>query len=185
MSRNELIQACIKNDKTARHQLIEQYYGYLMGMCRRYAKNNEQADTFFSQGFIDVFKHLQEYHDDEDLGTWIKKTFLKSLIFQLKSNRTEYYVTTTARVDEKKNHTDLFHQSEQDNPNNLLAEDYIMALQKLPCSFRAVYNLRVVEDMNLKETCNLMEISEDSAKNTLERARHEFSKNVRLKMQGY
>ncbi len=185
MSRNEFIQACLKNDKTARHQLIEQHYGQLMGMCRRYAKNNEQADTFFSQAFIDIFKHLPEYEDNDDLNTWIKKTFLSSLIHQLKSNRTEYYVTTTARVDEKKQHSDLFHQSEQDDPNNLSVEDYIKALQKMPCSFRAVYNLRVIENMGLKEVCNLLEINEDSAKNTLERARHEFSKNVKLKMQGY
>jgi RNA polymerase sigma-70 factor (ECF subfamily) len=185
MSRNEFIQACLKNDKTARHQLIEQHYGYLMGMCRRYAKSNEQADTFFSQVFIDIFKHLGEYEDSEDLNAWIKKTFLSSLIHQLKSNRTEYYVTTTARVDERKPHTDLFHQAEQDDPNKLLVEDYIKALQKMPCSFRAVYNLRVVENIGLKETCDLLEINEDSAKNTLERARHEFSKNIKLKMQGY
>jgi RNA polymerase sigma-70 factor (ECF subfamily) len=185
MSRNEFIQACLKNDKTARHQLIEQHYGQLMGMCRRYAKSNEQADTFFSQAFIDIFKHLPEYEDNEDLGAWIKKTFLNSLILQLKSNRTEYYVTTTARVDERKPHSDLFHQAEQDDPNNLLVEDYIKALQKMPCSFRAVYNLRVIENMGLKETCDLLEINEDSAKNTLERARHEFLKNIKLKMQGY
>ncbi len=55
----------------------------------------------------------------------------------------------------KKPHTtDLFHQAEQDDPNNLLVEDYIKALQKMPCSFRAVYNLRVIENMDLKETCD-------------------------------
>ncbi len=185
MSRNEFIQACIKNDKNARHQMIEQHYGYLMGVCRRYAKSNEQAETFFNQAFIEIFKHLPEYHDTQDIEEWIKKTFLQSLIHQLKSNRTEYYVTTTTRMDEKKNNSDLFHQNEEEAPNSLLVEDYINALQKMPCSFRAVYNLHVIENFDLKETSNLMEISEESAKNTLERARHEFSKNVKLKLQGY
>jgi|GEM_PF-1725376 len=185
MSRNELVQACIKNDKVARHQLIEQHYGYLMGMCRRYAKSNQQAETFFNQAFIEVFKHLPEYHDNTSLDEWIKKTFLHSLIFQLKSNRTEYYITTTTRVEEKKAHTDLFHQTEDQDPNNLLVEDYINALQKLPASFRAVYNLHIIEELSLKETADILEISEDSAKNSIERARNEFLKNVNLKMQGY
>ncbi|HEX7415052.1 MAG TPA: sigma-70 family RNA polymerase sigma factor, partial [Bacteroidia bacterium] len=176
MSRNEFIQACLKNDKAARHQLIEQHYGFLMGMCRRYAKSNEQAETFFAQAFMDIFKHLPEYNDNEDLNEWIKKTFLVSLIFQLKSDRTAYYVTTTARMDEKKKvHTDLFHQEEEEDPNKLSVEDYINALQKMPCSFRAVYNLRVIENMELPEACRLLEISVESAKNTLERARFEFS----------
>lgn len=185
MSRNEFIQACIKNDKNARHQLLEQHYGFLMGLSRRYAKNNEQAETFFNQAFIEVFKHLPEYHDDQNIDEWIKKTFLQSVIHQLKSNRTEYYVTTTTRVDERKHNGDLFNQAEEEDPNSLRAEDYIKALQKLPCSFRAVYNLHVVENYNLKETSDFLEISEDSAKNTLERARHEFLKNVKLTMQGF
>ncbi|MHB8259146.1 MAG: RNA polymerase sigma factor [Bacteroidia bacterium] len=186
MSRNEFIQACLKNDKAARHQLIEQHYGFLMGMCRRYAKSNEQAESFFAQAFKDVFKHLPEYNDDEELGIWIKKIFLISLILQLKSDRTAYYITTTARVDEKKKiSTDLFNQAEEEDPNQLLVEDYINALQKMPSSFRAVYNLCVIENRELPEVCNLMEISAESAKNTLERARFEFNKNLKLKMQGY
>jgi RNA polymerase sigma factor (sigma-70 family) len=185
MSRNEFIQACIKNDKTARHQLIEQHYGCLMGMCRRYAKNNEQAETFFNAAFIDIFKHLPEYNDTQDVNEWIKKIFLRSLIQQLKSIRTEYYITTTTRVEEKKNNADLFHETEEQDPNNLLAEDYIRALQKMPSSFRAMYNLHIIENFDLKETCELLEINEDSAKNTLERARNEFFKKVKLKMQGF
>ena len=185
MSRNEFIQACIKNDKNARHQLIEQHYGYLMGLCRRYAKSNGQAETFFNQAFIEIFKHLPEYQDTENIEDWIKKTFLKSVIYQLKSNRTEYYITTTTRIEEKKGNTDLFQQNEEEDPNSLLVEDYIKALQKMPCSFRAVFNLHVIENYDLKHTADLLEISEESAKNTLERARHEFSKIVKLKLQGY
>ncbi|MEO8762627.1 MAG: sigma-70 family RNA polymerase sigma factor [Bacteroidia bacterium] len=185
MSRNELVQACIKNDKTARHQLIEQYYGYLMGMCRRYAKNNSQAGTFFNQAFIEVFKNLPYYNDTENLDEWIKKAFLHSLIFQLKSNRTEYYITTTIRVEDKKVNTDLFHQTEDHDPNNLLLEDYLNALQKLPASFRAVYNLHVIDELSLKETADILEINEESARNSIERSRNEFLKNVNLKMQGY
>jgi RNA polymerase sigma factor (sigma-70 family) len=186
MSRNELIQACIKNDRHARHQLIEQQYGHLMGMCRRYAKNNEQAETFFGNAFLEVFKHLPEYHDNQNIDEWIKKTFLTSLVFQLKSNRTEYYITTTIKVDDKKSNSDLFHQlEEEEDPNKLGIEDYVAALQKLPSAFRAVYNLRVIENMDLKDVLDLLEISEESARNTLERARNEFSKNLKFKMQGY
>ena len=150
---------------------------------------------FFSFNDVDIkirtfihnrFSHVgMIYKENDDLAGWIKRIFLRSIIHQLKSNRTEYYITTTARIDEKKPNSDLFHQSEPEDPNNLLVEDYIKALQKMPCSFRAVYNLRLIEQMDVKETCDLMEINEDSAKNTLERARHEFSKNVKLKMQGY
>ena len=136
MSRNEFIQACIKNDKNARHQLIEQHYGYLMGLCRRYAKSNGQAETFFNQAFIEIFKHLPEYQDTENIEDWIKKTFLKSVIYQLKSNRTEYYITTTTRIEEKKGNTDLFQQNEEEDPNSLLVEDYIKALHELLISTR-------------------------------------------------
>ena len=181
MSRNEFIQACLRNDKSARHQMIEQHYGELMAMSRRYTKNNEQAETFFNQAFLEIFKRLPEYHDTENVEAWIKRVFLQSLIRQLKNNRTEYYITTTTRMDEKKHTQDLFQQTEDQDPNHLPVQDYIHALQKLPSSFRAVFNLQVVENLSLAETADYLEISEESAKNTLERARHEFLKNVKHK----
>jgi len=185
MSR-ELIQACLMGDPNARRQLIEQQYSPFMAMAQRYSKSNEQAADFFHKAFVDVFKQLTNYKDENDFDTWMKESFLQSVIHQLKNCKAEYYVTTTTRVDDsKKAHVDLFHQSEGEDVNNLPAEDYIRALQQLPASFRTVYNMSVIEQYDFAHISAMMEVSESSAQNTLERAKNQLAKNLQMHMHGY
>ena len=181
----ELLQRCLKSDPEARKQFIEQYYGTFMAMSRRYAKNNKQANIFFHQAFIDLFKQLINYNPENNFDEWIKDSFLSSIVQQLKNCKAEYYVTTTTRVDDKKTSPDLFQNSDADDVNNLRAEDYIKALQQLPASFRAVYNMNVIEEYNLNRISTLLEVSESSAQNTLERAKNQFAKNIQQQMLGY
>lgn len=159
-----------------------------MAMARRYAKSNAQADTFFHNAFVHVFNKLPEFKDS-GLGfdAWMKETFLSSVIQQLKNNKAEYYVTTTTRVvdESKKSSGDLFGEAGEENVNDLSAEDYIHALQQLPASFRTVYNMRVIDQYPFNTISQLMEVSESSAQNTLERARNQFAKNLQMFMQGY
>lgn len=183
----ELIQACLYGDPNARKQLIEQQYSPFMAMARRYAKNNAQADTFFHNAFVHVFTKLPEFKADQHaFEAWMKETFLESVVQQLKNNKAEYYVTTTTRVNEnKKADTDLFHHAEEENVNDLTAEDYIRALQQMPASFRTVYNMRVIDQYSFSAISQMMEVSESSAQNTLERARNQFAKNLQSFMHGY
>jgi len=183
----ELIQACMYGDLNARRQLIEQQYSPFMAMARRYAKNNEQANTFFHTAFVHVFTQLAEYKPEMDLDSWMKENFLCSIIQQLKNNKAEYYVTTTTRVDDrKKADTDLFHQAgHEEDANDMAPEDYIKALQQLPASFRTVYNMSVIEQYPFGRISQMLEVSESSAQNTLERARNQFVKNLQMHMHGY
>lgn len=176
----------MQGDPAARRQLIEDNYSRFMVMARRYAKNNQQADTFFHNAFVRVLQELNTWRQDSDFEAWMNQTFLANIIQQLKSNKSEYYVTTTTRVDDKrKAENDLFHQAEEDDVNELSAEDFIRAIQQLPPSFRAVYNMHVVEQYSFQRISQVLEVSEGSAQNTLERAKNQLARNLQLLMQGY
>jgi RNA polymerase sigma factor (sigma-70 family) len=181
----ELIQSCLRNDPEARKQFIEMHYGAFMAMSRRYAKSNEQANIFFHNAFIDVFKKLAEYNIENDFDEWLKDSFLSNIVQQLKNCKAEYYVTTTTRVNDKKTDPDLFYSADDDDVNNLKAEDYIKALQQLPASFRTVYNMNVIEQYPFSRISSMLEVSEASAQNTLERAKNQFAKNIQQHMHGY
>jgi RNA polymerase sigma-70 factor, ECF subfamily len=182
----ELLQACLKNDPEARRQFIVSHYGSFLALSRRYAKSNEQADIFFQQAFIDVFKTLVEYRKEQNFDEWLKDTFVSSLIRQLKNCKAEYYVTTTTKIDDaKKAEPDLFHSEDEKDINLLGADAYISALQKLPASFRAVFNMHVIEQYSINRVSAMLEVSESSAQNTLERARNQFSKNLQKQMHSY
>lgn len=56
MSSNDLISALQKNDKAARKEAFDTYYGKLAAIAHRYAKNNEQAEEMIDLGFSTCFQ---------------------------------------------------------------------------------------------------------------------------------
>ncbi|MES2513310.1 MAG: hypothetical protein V4580_04170, partial [Bacteroidota bacterium] len=61
MSQAELISACLKNDKTAKKQFFDTYYGKLAYISLRYSKNSGQSEQVLLQGFSHVFSKLASY----------------------------------------------------------------------------------------------------------------------------
>jgi len=55
LTENELIAACIKQNSFAKRKLYDQYGGYLMSICIRYAGNIEDAEEIFHDTLLKVF----------------------------------------------------------------------------------------------------------------------------------
>jgi RNA polymerase sigma factor (sigma-70 family) len=175
-----LIQNCQKNDRGAQRQLFEMNYGRLMGLCMRYAKNKEQAKDMLSKGFTRLCSEMGQYKKDEPFDCWMMKRMAESAIRYLRELRQEYYVTTTVRIsgEESPAEFDLFHQQLEPDQRTLTATHYIQALQMLPPSFRAVYNLSVIDSYNVEEIARLLEISTDTCRYNLAKAKTAFYKNL-------
>ncbi len=176
MSETEIISLCQQNDKKAQQDLFSRYYGEMMGVCLRYAKNKEQASDMLNSGFLKVFEQVQSYKNTDDFKLWIKNLFVQHLLQYLKSRRQEYYITTTIKVEDIKQANDLFHQVEDGDPNNLSSEQYILALQQLPPSFRSVYNMYVIDGYSHQKIAEWLEISEETSRQNLEKARFNLNR---------
>ena len=57
---NDLIKACARQERWAQKKLYEDYYSQMMGVCLRYANNEEDALDLLHEGFIKVFKKYLE-----------------------------------------------------------------------------------------------------------------------------
>ena len=60
----------------------------------------------------------------------------------------------------------------------ITADELINLIQELPPRYRMVFNLFVMEDMNHKEICEVMRISEGTSKSNLARARDILKRKV-------
>ena len=177
----ELISLCQRNDRKAQKELFSMYYGQMMGVCLRYAKSSEEAINMVQTGFLKVFQQIFEYEQkNNSLNNWIKDFFIKNAIAYLKGNRHEYYVTTTIKAEHTQHGTDLFHQYDEGDPNNLKSESYINALQHLPSSFRSVFNLYVIDGYSHNQIATILEISEETSRQNLEKARFSFLRNIQF-----
>jgi len=181
----EQIALCQRNDRKAQRFIYETYYGRMMGLCLRYAKNTTQAGEMLNKGFLKVFSSISSYKNQAVFSEWIKDVFVTHAVYFLKSNRAEYYVATTTKAEEKRHDPDLFHQAENDDPDAIGEEGYVKALQQLPPSFRSVFNMNVIDGYSMKQIAETLEISEETSKLNLEKARYNLFRNVQLQQKGY
>ncbi|MDF2448734.1 MAG: polymerase sigma factor [Bacteroidota bacterium] len=181
MSQNELITACIKNDKSAKKQLFESYVGKLAFIALRYSKNSGQSEDVLMNGFSHVFLRLSSFKSQDvlSLDDFIKKEFISFAVGYLKGIRNEYYVASTVKaVEYREASYDLFLDSKFVDLKNVNQEVLTKSIQALVPSQRLVFNLHVIDNFSIAQAAELLDSSEQSVKANLEKARFNLQKTV-------
>lgn len=157
------IQACIDKEKWAQQKLYQDYYGRMMGVCLRYAKNTQDAQDILHDGFIKVYRNIEKYKPGTSLTAWIHRIMVNTSIdFYRKAIR--------RRTDDLEQ---AFHVStwEVDAISKCSEQDILKAVQTLTPAYRAVFNLYVIEGYPHKEIANILNITESTSRSNLVKAR--------------
>lgn len=181
MSQAELITACLKNDKIAKKQFFETYYGKLSFIAARYSKNATQAELALTQGFCHVFSKLGQFKSQSSLtlDEFLQKEFISFLVEFIKNIRNEYYVASTVKaVEHKERSYDLFLDSKFIDVNNVNQDILLKSIQSLVPSQRLIFNLHVLDNYTLSDASDLLDTSEQSIKSNLEKARFNLQKSI-------
>lgn len=181
MSQAELISACIKNDKSAKKQLFDAYYGKLAYISLRYSKNTIQSEQVLLQGFGHIFSKLYHFKSQTSLSLdeFVKNEFISFIVKYIKAIRNEYYVASTVKAVEHREKTyDLFLDSKFVDVNNVSKELLLKSIQTLVPSQRLIFNLHVIDNYTLAQASELLDTSEQSLKSNLEKARFNLQKTI-------
>ena len=156
----QLIKRCLKGKLDAQKQLYDNYAGRLMTLCRRYARDNMEAEDYLQEGFIKVFQNLEKFRGDGSLYGWIKTIMVHTALRQIKK-RVHF---------EDVSHLEL-HLNEADALSQLQAEDLIGQIQNLPDGYRTIFNLYHIEGYSHKEIGDTLNIGESTSRSQLTKAR--------------
>ncbi len=160
---HDIISACLKEERWAQQKLYESYYSKMMAVCLRYANSHEDARDILNEGFIKVFRYLDRYQVGTSLDSWIRRIMVNASIdFYRKSirHRTEDMECAYAESAEG-----------EDAISMCSAEEIMKAVQTLPPSYRAVFNLYAIEGYSHKEIGDLLNITESTSRSNLVKAR--------------
>lgn len=166
----EIIKGCIDNDRLAQKHLYERFYGSMMGVCMRYASHKEQATEILNMGFFKVFKSIKTYAEKgSNLEAWIYRIMVNTSIDYL-------------RAEMRHRHDDIDFVKPIEDTNdiiaNIQAEQILAMVNQLPPSYRAVFNLYVVEGFNHAEVGKQLGISEGTSKSNLSKARMKLQEMI-------
>lgn len=83
----QLAEACRKGDRRAQARLYETYGKQMMAVCIRYARDRDEAQDLFQDGFIKVFRKIGMYDGKGPLGAWIRRTIANNALDYLRKHK--------------------------------------------------------------------------------------------------
>lgn len=163
-SDEELRALCIKGDGSAQNELYKRYAPKLWGVCLRYAKNRMSAEDILQEGFIRIFTYLDKYQGHGSFEGWMRRTMVNTAINFYKKN---------LKSSKEMEYTEVFAAKsyEPDAISQISNEEVLSLIQELPQGYRTVFNLYVMEGYSHKDIGKELNISENTSKSQLSRAR--------------
>src|SRR3954467_7620600 len=82
-----LIKNCLKGMPAAQKQLYEEFAQTMLAVCYRYTKSLQDAEDVLQEGFVRVFRFLDQYNKDGELGAWIRRIMVNTALNYLKKSQ--------------------------------------------------------------------------------------------------
>ena len=170
-SEEEIIRRCLNNDVKAQEEFYRRYAPKMYGVCLRFAKNQMEADDFLQEGFIKVFSNLSSFRSEGSLEGWVRRTIVNTAINLIKKN-SKYLKDTEIEK------ADLMPHEDAGAYDHLYVEELLEMIASLPVGYRMVFNLNIIEGYTHKEIGELLDISENTSKSQLSRARAALQRKI-------
>ncbi len=162
MSLKKLIQQCANNDRKAQGEIYRIYSGKLFGLCLKYSRNRAEAEDNLQDGFITIFKKVEQFKHKGSFEGWMKRIVINTA---LQKYREKNVLNLIQDIDV--NNEVIVEVDEED-----VSLDYLLELiQELPNQYRIVFNLYVLDGYSHREVADTLGISEGTSKSNLSRAR--------------
>jgi RNA polymerase sigma-70 factor (ECF subfamily) len=166
-----IIKGCISGNRRSQEMLFNMFSGEMFGVCLYYSKDYTEAEDTLHEGFIKVFRKIDQFEFKGSLAGWIRKIMINTALEKFRKQYQLY-----ALGDEFENYEDI------DSGNisaDISANDLVNLIRELSPKYRMVFNLYAIEGYSHKEISEMLGISEGTSKSNLARARYVLQNKVK------
>jgi RNA polymerase sigma-70 factor (ECF subfamily) len=161
----EIFEQCRKGNTNAQRMLYELYKGRLMGLCRRYTQNRDEAQDVLQESFIRIFTHFDQLRSPEKLESWMKSTTIRTAInFYHKGKGRALMFTSPKEYDE----CDAVDGSSMEHFSD---EFLVSIINRLPDGCRLVFNMFAIEGYSHAEIAEMLNVSEGTSRSQFHHAK--------------
>ncbi len=171
----QLVEGCKRESRIAQKELFSKLYGRLLSICMRYSDDRDEAEDILQNGFIKVFKSIDNYKGDGSFEGWVKRIIVNTAIDNYRRKKIRPVVTDTELTDRMGDQ--LEDELEDESVYEKIPISAVMdAVQKLSPAYKTVFNLYVLEGYNHNEISETLGISVGTSKSNLSKARFNLKK---------
>jgi RNA polymerase sigma-70 factor (ECF subfamily) len=168
---NTRIYENIATDRKVQSQLFYNYFSRMYNVCRRFARNNEDAKDILQEGFIKIFANINSFRSEGSLESWMKRIMINTSYNFYKrrrpSNSDMDFDQVEYPVSQKQHILDQF-----------LVSDLNDLINELPEGYKTVFNLSAVEGYTHNEISKKLNISKNTSKSQLNRAKTSLREKI-------
>jgi RNA polymerase sigma-70 factor (ECF subfamily) len=173
----ELVRRAVGRDETAIRAIIQANNRRLYRVARSIVRDDSEAEDVVQEAYLRAFSALPEFRGESSLATWLTRIVFNEAL-QRRRRRVEQPVEQPTYPPETQSQVIPFPfaGNRTVDPESAIAQREIFRLMEraidgLPDDFRTVLVARVLEDMSIEETADLLGLKPETVKTRLHRAR--------------
>ncbi len=170
MDDRQLVEGCLKGNSNMQKLLFDSYSGKLFTVCRRYTRDDLEAEDVIQEGFMLVFKKLDTFQFRGSLYSWMRTIMVNVALRKLQKKSRKDTSYNLEQVAEPAFESDVI--------STLTAEEILSHVQMLPDGYRNVFNLYVIEGYKHNEIAKMLKIGESTSRSQLTKARRMLQKSL-------
>ncbi len=166
----DLISACQKQNAKAQRMIYERYAGAMLGLCRRYVRDDLEAEDVMIKGFMKVFGKIGKFEGKGSFEGWMKRIMINESLGYLRQHKPLYLETDIEAAEREPDYDRI--------ATELETADLLKMIDDLPAGYRTIFNLYAIEGYSHKEIADILGINENTSKSQLSRARMQLQKKI-------
>lgn len=170
-SEEEIVEGCKKGSKKAQKLLYDLYSRKYYGICLRYFRNSNEAEDALQEGFIRIFNSIDKFRFEGSFEGWMRKIIVNTSINFYKANLKHCYNADYEDLEE-------IIEDENTSYDGLTVDLMLNTIKELPDGYRLVFNLFEIEGYSHKEIAEMLEISINTSKSQLMKAKKILQKKL-------
>ena len=162
-----LISESILGNPRMQKILYQQFAGIMYYVCFRYVKNKADAEDVLQEGFLKVFRNLDQFKNDGSFEGWIRKIITRTAMTYLRDNK-KFTCHTSIEYSIA---------GKESNILDIIAEKEITGIiTKLPPGRKTIFILYAIEGYNHRQIAEILGCTESTSKSQFYRSRRIIQK---------
>ena len=188
-----LVERVRSGDKSAFEVLMHRYEDRVFRLAVGMLKNREDAMDAVQDAFLNVYRKIDTFRGESAFSTWLYKISLNSVYMKLRSRtrhqQTESLDDLEAILDPGKTRILMPPRGWSERADDTLLRKELSlklreAVDALPEEYRAIFNLREVEELSNQEIADILGLGLAATKTRLHRARLFLRQRLSKYLQG-
>jgi RNA polymerase sigma-70 factor (ECF subfamily) len=184
------LEALNNSDPAEYARVVETYSGYIYRLALKMLHNPQDAEDVLQETFIKAYRALPKFNGHSKVSTWLYRIATNEALMFLRKKKPDFISVEMPHENALGEQKPLQIVDWCCIPEDELASDEArhhldLSIEKLSFALRSVFILRDVEGLSIKETAEILEISDSAVKIRLHRARMQLRQYLTSYYQGH